>query len=101
MSIGMDAIMAAAGGGGTPPGPMGLPPMEEESEPAGDTAEIISQIIGLVRQYLDAEDDEIEKKEMTDILAKLQAARAREQKESQDALQGKMSPRLLTKAYGA
>lgn len=81
-------------------GPPGPPPSPEGPEPAGDTVEAIRQMIDMGMSYLDSEDDEQEKLQMSKILQMLQDFLAREQKEADEAMQGKMSPRLLRNAYG-
>jgi len=90
------------GMGGPPPGgPMGPPPMEPGpgAEPAGDTADVIRQMIDMAKQYMDVEDDDTEKAQMAAVLKTLTDFLAREQKEQDDAMGGKLSPRLMRQAY--
>jgi len=102
MSQGMDAIMAAISGGGAPAGPPVTAPggPSEAPEPSGDTSDYARQIVELVQQALRVEEDDLEKQKYVKLLQIAQDILATEQKEAQDAMQGKVSPRLLSKAYG-
>ena len=97
-------LMSMLGGGGPqgpPPGPPAPPasPASPEGDGGGSTSDVIKEMISAAMAYLDIEDDEQEKAQMTAVLKSLQDFLAREQKEEQDAMGGKMSPRLLSKAY--
>lgn len=95
MGGGMEALLG--GGGGMPPGdPMaGAPPAEEE-----DVSSMLKEMLEIARGYLDQESDEQNKLTMEQVTTLLQKVLAAEEKELQDALGGKMSPKLLSKAYG-
>lgn len=118
----MDAIQGGGGGGpmggGGPQGPggdlsgmlsgLGSPPQSGPpapadqgagGEPAGDTKDVIKQMIDLAKGYMDVEDDDQEKAQMAAVLKTLQDFLAREQKEQDDAMGGKLSPRLMRKSY--
>lgn len=102
MSSAPSPLDALLGGGGPPGGmPPGPPPEPAAEEPAGDTMSVIRQMIDMAKQYLDVEDDDQEKAQMAGILKTLQDFLAREQKEHDDAMGGKMSPRLIRKSYAA
>lgn len=93
---GLAGMLGGMGGpGGPPPGPP-----EPEGPPAPEsTSDVIKQMVEAALAYLDIETDEQEKAQMAAVLKSLQDFLAREQKEEQDAMGGKMSPRLLSKAY--
>lgn len=95
------------GMGGAPPG-MGAPPPDPASngpppDPAaasgGSTSEILQQMIDLAKSYLDTEQDQEDLHTMTKVLAQLQSYLAREQKEEDGMMQGKMSPKAMRSAY--
>ena len=96
-----------AGGGGMPPelaallgGGGGAPPAPEAPAPEqGDTTDLIRQALELVRQYAQAEESEQNTLDAEKITSLLQGILASEEKELEDAMQGKASPRVLRKAY--
>ncbi len=105
------AIMEALGGAqGAPPGqemggmpPMGgaEPPMPEPApEGGGDTVDLIRQALELVRQYAAEEESEQNTMDAEKITSLLQGILAAEEKELEQAMQGKASPRILRSAYG-
>ena len=106
MSQGPDigALLAQMQGGQGPAGPAGPPAPEGDlggEEGGGSTTDILSQMIDLAKEYLDVETDQEDIHTMTGILQKLQQYLASEQKEQDDAMQGKASPKLMRKTYGA
>lgn len=91
-------LLAALGGGQ----PEGLPPEEgpEPPDEGGDTVSILQEMIELAKQYITVEQDQVDKHTMTKVLTTLQQYLADEQKEQDDALAGKVSPRLLRRQPG-
>jgi hypothetical protein len=100
-------LMAALGGGAGDPG-AGAPTVGPDAGPAptsddssaggGSTTDILQRMIDDARSYLEVEQDEEDKLTMTKVLSQLQGYLAKEQKEQDDMLQGKASPRALRKA---
>lgn len=80
-------------------GALGQQPPAPQS--GGDTVDILRQMIDLAKNYIDAEQDEDDKLTMTKVLTTLQQYLAAEQKERDDAMQGKASPKMLRSVYGA
>lgn len=94
---GQDPMAAIAGlMGGQGPAPTG-----PGGQAGGSTVDILRQMLDLGKQYLDVEQDEEDILTMTKVLQLLQGYLASEQKEQQDAMQGKLSPKLLAQSYGA
>lgn len=83
-------ISALMGGGQQP---------QEES--GGNALDLIREALELVRQYAQQEESEQGTLEAEKITTLLQGLLATEEKELDDAMQGKASPRLLRQAYGA
>ncbi len=103
------AIMEALGGGGAPPmggtpppgPPMGAaPPGPPPTDGGGDTTDLIRQALELVRQYAAEEESEQNTLDAEKITSLLQGILASEEKELEDAMTGKASPRILRSAYG-
>lgn len=65
-----------------------------------DTVSILKNMIDQANRYLEVEDDEADRLTMQKVLVTLQQYLANEQKEHDDAMAGKASPRLLRQAYG-
>jgi hypothetical protein len=87
--------------GGAPP--MGPPPMGPPPAPEGggeSTTDILEQMIELSKLYIETDEDEEDKLTMTKVLQILQKYLADEQKEAQDAMSGKLSPKIMARAYG-
>lgn len=92
-------------GGGLPPGlegllgggaPAGPPPAPE----GGSTTDLLEQMIELAKTYIDTDEDEEDKHTMAKVLTILQGYLAEEQKEGREALGGKLSPKIMARAYG-
>lgn len=114
MSV-MDMLGAAPPMGAPPMGaptmgapPMGAPPMgvEDEGFPAPVEDDEDSDVLDLIKAALDGldaykrqEDDEENTLLAEQATSLLQKILANEQKMGSDALAGKMSPRLLSRAY--
>ena len=79
------------------------PPVEgspnPQAEGEGDVMEIIRQALELVRQYAVQEQDDENTLRAEKISTLLAEILANEQKEIDQALQGKASPRVLRQAY--
>ncbi len=107
-------LAALLGGGGGAPMPgapemgpeMGAPPPVDgaplEADPAAgeSTIDIVTRMIEDAKLIMDTDEDEEDKLGFSKILQMLQKYMADEQRESTDAMQGKMSPRLLAQSYG-
>ena len=89
-------IMALMGGGGMPP----EPPMGDPAAGGESTVDILERMIEDAKLYIDTDEDEEDKHTMTKVLTILQGYLADEQKESQNAMQGKLSPKVMARAYG-
>lgn len=94
-------MMAAFGGAGADPS--GAPvdaqaPSEAPSEGGGSTTEILERMIADAQAYIEVEQDAEDKLTMTKVLTTLQGYLAAEQKEQDDLLAGKASPKVLRKA---
>ena len=83
------AVTQALGMGGDGPAPEG----------DGDAADLIRQALELVRQYAAQEQSEQGTLDAEKITTLLQQILANEEKELEDAMQGKASPRMLRSAY--
>lgn len=107
-------LLALLGGGGgdptqgapTPDPTQSLPPDlgANDSSSQGDTSsdnpvDLIQQMIDLAKRYIEVEPDEEDKLTMTkNVLASLQQYLAKDQKEGEEMLQGKLSPRAVRRA---
>lgn len=99
-------LMGGAGGpemmmgpGAPPAGPPAGPPPEAAPPPsAGDNVASLQTALEDLMSYIDGEDDELHIQTALQCLAKLQSILADEQKQSDDMLQGKSSPRALRRA---
>jgi hypothetical protein len=87
-------LMALLGGGGE-----GAPAPEASADPGGDAMELIRQALELVRQYAQQEESESGTLDAEKISSLLQGILAAEEKEMEDAMQGKASPKMLRSAY--
>lgn len=87
-------LMALLGGGGGAPAP------EAPAPEGGDASELIRQALELVRQYAQQEESEQGTLDAEKITTLLQQILAMEEKELDDAMQGKASPKMLRNAYG-
>ena len=63
------------------------------------TIDILNQMLDLAKLYMEVDEDEEDKLTMAKVLQMLQGYLAAEQKEQQDAMQGKISPKLLAQSY--
>ncbi len=110
-------LMALMGGGGGPSAPapdqalgLGDPSAGQSFGPGpgdpsaggseSDPLILVKQMIDSARQYLDVEPDEQDKANMTKILAQLQRVLAKDQSDSDLAMQGKVSPAYIRKTSG-
>lgn len=90
------------GGGGGAAAPASPPPSAEpSSEGGGDVTTMLQDMLALAGEYLSQEETETNKLTMQKVTTMIQQILAEEEKELQGALQGKMSPSLLQKSYGA
>ena len=88
-------IMALLGGGGAE---APAPPMPGGDE-GGDVLDLIRQALELVRQATASASDDMEALEYEKITTLLTKRLADEQKQQDDAMQGKASPRMLRQVY--
>jgi hypothetical protein len=103
MQGGMPPELASllGGGGAPPPGDPGMMPPEQGAPEGGEsTIDILNQMLDLAKLYMEVDEDEEDKMTMAKVLSILQGYLAAEQRESQDAMQGKLSPKLLAQSYG-
>jgi len=84
-----------AGFSGMPPEQQGFAPPEAPAETPED---ILNQMIELAKKHLTVENDPGQLAKMTKVLDSLMQKLAQEQKEMNDALGGKMSPRLMARS---
>lgn len=77
----------------------GQPPVPEQSEGSGPL-DILRAALAKVREYIQQENDEANILEAEKVTTVLQKLLADEQKEKDDAMMGKASPRLLRNTYG-
>lgn len=84
------AIMQALGGG---------QPAPEPAQEGGSSLDLIREALELVRQYAQQEESEQGTLEAEKITTLLQTLLANEEKELDDAMAGKASPKLLRQAY--
>lgn len=75
-------------------------PAEEPGQGGGEALELIRQALDLVRQYAQQEESEQGTLDAEKITTLLQQILAMEEKELDDAMQGKASPKMLRSAYG-
>lgn len=101
MQGGMPPELASLlGGAAPPPGDPGMMPPEQGPEGGESTIDILNQMLDLAKLYMEVDEDEEDKMTMAKVLTMLQGYLAAEQRESQDAMQGKLSPKLLAQSYG-
>ena len=86
---GLESLM---GGGAPPPAPA--------PEGGESTTDILERMIEDAKLYIDTDEDEEDKHTMAKVLTILQGYLAEEQKEARDALGGKLSPKIMARAYG-
>lgn len=105
----MGGMAALLGGQSGPPGgdpmagaPAGPPPQDPQGGAGGggDVSTMLKDMLDIASGYLDQEQDEQNKLTMQKVTTLLQQVLAAEEKELQDAMGGKMSPKLLSQAYG-
>ena len=96
---GMPPELASLLGGAAPPPGM-MPPEQGAPEGGESTIDILNQMLDLAKLYMEVDEDEEDKMTMAKVLSILQGYLAAEQRESQDAMQGKLSPKLLAQSYG-
>lgn len=89
--------------GGAPPELMamlggGAPPQQQGPPAPADGQELLRQAIQVVRQYIESEQDDEDKLAGEKVTSLLQQILAKQAKEQDDLLQGKMSPRGLRQA---
>ncbi len=99
------ALMGGGGGapmaGGDPMAGMAPEPAADPAAGGGDsTTSILERMIADAKLYVEVEQDEEDKLTMTKVLTTLQQYLADEQKETDDLLGGKVSPRALRKVSG-
>jgi hypothetical protein len=87
-------LLAALSGGGVPQAPPGAPQAQ------GSPSDLIRQALDIVRQYAQSENDEQNVLAAEQVTTLLQKLLANEQKEQDDAMQGKASPKMLRSVYG-
>lgn len=93
MPFDISALMGGAGAGEAQPA-------GDAPSGGGDALELIRQALDLVRQYAQQEESEQGTLDAEKITTLLQQILAMEEKELDDAMQGKASPRMLRSAYG-
>lgn len=97
------ALMGGGGGdpmAGAAPDPMAGAPAPGQDADGEDTVAILERMIADAQKYLQVEQDEEDKLTMTKVLQQLQQYKANEQKETDDLLGGKVSPRALRRVAG-
>jgi len=100
MGGGLEALLGGGGGGAPPPGGApGAPPPAEQDAGGGEVSDMLKEMLEIARGYLDQEQDEQNKLTMEQVTTLIQKVLAAEEKELQDAMGGKMSPKLLSRAY--
>jgi hypothetical protein len=87
-------LAAALGIGGAPPGAPG------GAQPQASPVDIVSQMIDLTQQYLQAEQDQEDLLAMQKIGTELQALLAKDQQDADKMMGGQATPRAMRKAYG-
>lgn len=90
--------MMAAIGGGESSAPVPAGGESAPSEGGESTTAILERMISDAQAYITAEKDPEDKLTMTKVLTTLQQYLAEEQKEQDDLLAGKASPKVLRKA---
>lgn len=106
MSI-MDMLQQAGGPGGVSPGPPGPPappegagsPPPGQASDGGDPSDLIREMLDILDEYKQTEEDEADLLLINKIGVQLQQLLANNQKELDDAMGGKISPKLLRKQY--
>ena len=107
-----DLMGMLGGGGGAGPAPGGLPPdlmgmlpqPEEPGRPSvaegapGGGEEALTQAIDLIQAAIDAEADQEDIQVMLKCQQQLQGVLAKNQKEADSAMGGKLTPRTMRKA---
>ncbi len=93
----MAALQQLHGGGAEPMQPQAPPPDSQQTE--GREARALTQAIALLKIAMATEDSQQDKAVIATCVANLQKVLATEEKESHDALGGKLSPRAMAKAY--
>jgi hypothetical protein len=94
-------LASLLGGAAPPQGDPGMMPPEQGAPEGGEsTIDILNQMLDLAKLYMEVDEDEEDKMTMAKVLSILQGYLAAEQRESQDAMQGKLSPKLLAQSYG-
>jgi hypothetical protein len=100
-------IAALLGGGGQGPdaGAAPAPPDQgqgpDSSDSSGGSLDDLQAAIDSAKRYVDQEDDQIHIQTALQCIAKLQSILADEQKQQDELLQGKASPRSLRRASGS
>lgn len=79
-------------------GPAGPEPAPGPGSAGGSNLQYLEAALAAVQSYVDGEDDQIHIQTALQCLAKLQSIMAEEQKQSDEMLQGKSSPRALRRA---
>ena len=93
---GLPSELAALLGGGEAPG---QPLAGNEAAPQ-DAAGYVQSILDMVNEWRQAEQDPEDLLVLEKISTLLQQISTSRAKEAQDAMQGKLSPRILAQAYG-
>jgi hypothetical protein len=88
---------------GAPPPTQDPPPEPPPEQSSGNAAGValLQQILGDVQRYIDGEQDEEDKLTGEKVTSLLQQLLAKNQKETDGLLQGKMSPAAMRGAFGA
>lgn len=74
---------------------------QDPSQGSGDPLDILSQMLDLADQYRSAEPDEEDRLEMEKARTLLQNLLAKDQKEQDGMMQGKVTPRGVRKSMGS
>ena len=84
-----------------PVGPAGEQmPYAQEGDAGGSLDEILTSALELFSQARQVADTENERLTIEKITTMIQQVLAQNEKEEQDALAGKLSPRIMSRAYG-
>lgn len=112
MSSILDSILGSSGGA-SPSSSQGLPPDLAQAIGAGgsqggdpgpqeqDEVQLLSNIIDDIHQFMKVAVDEDDKSVAATCLANFQKIRAKDQQETDGAMQGKTTPRMVRKAAAA
>jgi hypothetical protein len=97
------ASLLGGGGGASAGDPLGGAPDAGPDPSSGgqDTVSILNDMIAAAQAYIQVETDEEDKHTMTGVLQTLQSYLAKEQKERDGMMQGKVTLRAMRKAAGA